>query len=370
MVRYRFSALLLLTALLGGCFLPIFDLGTSLAYQTASKMTKIGTVGPIEEYSRDRFSAGAEIYYVPSRMLPPNHGLLVVSDTSGIIVSYLAPDPSEPGNPIRRLGDEVKRIFDNGDPSNFKVEVAPIVDTMFTVSDAFFVATDNEEDSEIAIVTYDGAGNVALTPDPLVSALGILGPPYPSANARVLGISMDTGSLPGVAEYLIALRDSAVEPLVLFPDSVNNVAPPGGPLAGLLPAQLPAGFDTVGGALAYDSLSNVYVYSDYKGAGFYDVYRSTVTGEPELLPVRQSIDAILATGELYHRGANSDEVYDANGRRKYSIPTGKLHFAYENTDGVEPVMLYTLVYFDQVSRDSKMYIDIYAIPTANLGDLE
>jgi len=363
----------LLAAVMGlvaitGCFMPLFDLETSLAYQTASKMTKIATVGPIGDFSRDRLTVDAEIYYVPSRMSSPDHGLAVILDNFGATYVYLAPDTSEPGNPVRQFREETK-LFDGTDATNFKVDVAPIVDTAVTVSDAFFVATDAQEDAEIAIVTYDGVGNVQFTP---VSALSILGAPYPSVNAEVLGISLDVDTTAGIADYLVVLRDSVVEPLVLFPDSVNNVAPPAGPLAGLLPAVLPTGFDTVGGSLAYDSADGIYVYSDYQGGGFYDVYRSTVAGEPEVLPVRQRIDAILDTGELYHRGANSDEVYDANGRRKHSIPMGKLHFAYEITIASVPTMFYTLVYFDEVGDrdDDNMYIDIYAIPTADLNKLE
>jgi hypothetical protein len=175
------------------------------------------------------------------------------------------------------------------------------------------------------------------------------------------------------APFTILVRDSGAPTNIDFYSGtiVDDSLP--GPLAGLPTSAFPDSFVPTGGVAAYDGAANVYIYSNYTAGGFYNVYRWTGgTPDPELLPARQPIDEILSTGELYHRGANSDEVYDSGGREKYSIPTGKLHFAYENTDGVEPFMIYTLIYWDQVEDNDSdnMFIDIYTIPTADLDELE
>ena len=371
-VRQRAGALAMLIALiavaLGGCFLPIFDLETSLAYQTASKMDKVGTIGPLG-ISEDRIAGASEYYYVPSRMLGPFHGLLVVADESGMSFAYLAPDPSN-NNEIREVQNE-SRFFENGDITRFGYTVAPLFNTAAPPpDDAYFIAFASGDDAEIEVWGFDLAGQSFSQAD--VDTVGGITPPATYPPAVTLAVALDPATPPGNAPLTIFTRDSSPTKVDFYDGIVTDVTLPAGPLASVPTSDLPSGFSPTGGVGVYDAITGVYVYSNHAAGGLYNVYRWTFAApDPELLPVRQSIHAILESGELYHRGANSDEVYDSSGKKKYSIPTGKLHFAYENTDGSEPVMFYTLVYFDRVEGDDdNMYIDIYAIPTADLGELD
>ncbi len=368
--RQRARTLAALTALvlatLGGCFLPIFDLDISLAYQTASKMDKVGTIGPVA-ISEDQIVGASEYYYVPSRMLGPTHGLLVVADESGMSFAYLAPDPLN--NNIREVRKET-RFFDNGDATRFGYTVGPIFDDSGTVDDGYFVAFASGDDAELETWGFEIASvefsSVSSEP---ASVLAVPADPP----AETVGIAIDASSPITNAPFTILQRDSGAPTNIdFYSGAVDDDSLPALPLVGLPTNQLPEGFFPTGGVAAYDETTNVYIYSNYTAGGFYNVYRWTggATPDPELLPVRQPIHEILTTGELYHRGAGSDEVYDAAGRKKYSIASGNLHFAYENTDGSEPVMVYTLVYFDRLDWDDNMYIDIYTIPTAELRDLE
>jgi hypothetical protein len=367
-------AAVLVVGLLTGCFMPLFDLETSLAYQTASKMTKIATVGPIGEYSRDRFSSGADYYYVPSRNLPPGYGLFVEADDFGVSISYLAPDPAE-DNRIRRVGDNIEWVFDNGDVQNLDFVVLPIATPAPPPEDAFFVAfpqVGDESDARLQTFTFDVAGQNFTTPGTELAST-VTTAAFPPAEALAVGI--DIRNTPGAEAITLLLREDSPTGADVYNGAITG-SPSGpvvsSPFGAPTTAPLPDSFEPTGGTAAYDSASAVWVYSNYDTAGYYNVYRWDSTLIVEKLPLRQRIDAILATGELYHRGANSDEVYDDNGRRKYSIPTGKLHFAYEITIASVPTMFYTLVYFDEVGDrdDDNMYIDIYAIPTGDLGDLE
>ncbi len=365
-------AAVLLLGVLTGCFMPLFDLETSLAYQTASKMTKIATVGPIGEFSRDRISPNSEYYYLPSRSAPPDHGLLIVEDDLGISFHYFAPDPSDPELRIKKYVSET-RLFDNSDPSTFGYEVGPIDATGALRTDAYFIAT-SLGDGEVQLETW--AFNSALPAfesedsDTIATITGIT-PPF-----TTLAVALDVNSTAGTAPIAILVEDSSPSVIDVYSGNINNAFLPGPapdpPIVNTPTSAFPEGYRGTGGSAAWEADVPVFYYSNYDSGGSFDSFRWDSAAVPERLPSRQTIDAILATGELYHRGANSDEIYDGSGRRKYSIPTGKLHFAYELTIASVPTMFYTLVYFDEVgdNDDDNMYIDIYSIPTEDLEELD
>ncbi len=373
-VRQRAGALAVLIALLaaalGGCFLPVFDLETSLAYQTASKMDKVGTIGPLE-ISEERIAGASEYYYVPSRTLASNHGLLVVEDSSGASISYFAEDTTEPGNPVQQVDSTASFFFNNSSADSFRFVVVPFRDPTPAPDDSYIVAYNVGDNANLETWGYfSGGPDFSQVDTETVSNWTGVGIP-PAIN---LGIAFDVNGFTGFWDALILVRDGPADEFDIYADSHNDSLFPGPPMASPgTPSPTPDGRVLNGGVAAFDSPNHTAIFSAHAGGGFYDVYKidTLAPTTAERLPVRQSIDEILSTGELYHRGAGSDEVYDSSGKKKYSIPTGKLHFAYENTDGSEPVMFYTLVYFDRVEGDDdNMYIDIYAIPTADLRDLE
>ncbi len=362
-LRIAAAALLvvLALALVSGCFLPIFDLETSLAYQTASKMNKLGTIGPIQLDGGD-LPAGADYFYLPSRMVGPPNGLVVVSADGGLTLHYIAPDPFD--GSIRALDKKIF-AFDNSDAGAYGFTVAPLVDGSLTVEDAYFIAHSTGADAYLATWGYS-SGNFSQQDQQAALAL-----PMPPLPELTLSVALDTTSPPGTAPFVLFMRDDLTPTqITIYSQTVTDIGLPAGPLGGTPTFPLPDGGIPSGGVGLYESSTNTYVFSQYDN-GIYNVYRWDLVAIPELLPVHQRIDAILSNGYLYHRGTNSDEVYDASGNKKYSIASGKLHFAYENSDGAQPVMYYTLAYIDATADDDdNMYVDIYWIATSDIGDLD
>jgi hypothetical protein len=92
----------------------------------------------------------------------------------------------------------------------------------------------------------------------------------------------------------------------------------------------------------------------------------------ELAGIDQRVDAVLTSGQLLSFSDNSCTVYGPEGWRLYKFPMGALKFCYEGIDAGIPKLYFSLAYW-QYGRDEKadlLFVEVYAIPTANLRDLK
>jgi hypothetical protein len=109
--------------------------------------------------------------------------------------------------------------------------------------------------------------------------------------------------------------------------------------------------------------------SKYRTCSWYSA--SAPTGVTELSGLDGRVDAVLSSGLLLSFADNSCTVYDAEGRKLYKFPMGGLKFCYESIDAGTPTLYFSLAYW-QFGKDEKadeLYVEVYALPTANLRDL-
>jgi hypothetical protein len=98
---------------------------------------------------------------------------------------------------------------------------------------------------------------------------------------------------------------------------------------------------------------------------------SAPSGVTELTGLDTRVEAVLSSGQLLGFADNSCTVYDAEGRKLYKFPMGGLKFCYESIAAGTATLYFSLAYW-QFGRDEKadeLYVEVYAIPTANLRDL-
>ena len=123
------------------------------------------------------------------------------------------------------------------------------------------------------------------------------------------------------------------------------------------------------GFFHYNPVSGTRIYSSYVG-GDYVTYRWDNALLPVPLPLTSRVDMLLSNDFMYSRGEKEDTVYDASGSKKYEFASGELYFAYERFVGGVPTLFFTLAFWKRAGvGDDDMYIRVYSLPTADLGDL-
>lgn len=362
-VAARLVPVLAVVAMLVGCFVPIFDLDTSLAYRTAGRMTKVATVGPMD-FHDDRVSSATDYYFVPSLRAFPDHGTLVRVDNLGAQVAYFAPDPVD--GLVREIGgDGFSR--DGLLPSELDLVVSPLRNSTF--DDAFFVAVRREGDIDLRIYRVDlAARQISFPTGATESSAATLVPAYDTP----VSVALDTSDADASGDMLSVFMGDSGSSGTLFLDQAPITTDSFPALAHVLPdVAVPGGAVPAAAFATYNTDLDTYAFSGWSADGSYSVFTRDAGDAVTDLGGIGRIDSILSDGRLYHRGASSDLVYNPAGELELTIPTGRLRFAYE-TGTVPPTMIYTIAYFD-TSRDNEFgnfFVDIYSIPTTDLAELE
>jgi hypothetical protein len=336
------------------CALPAFDLQLILADQARAKMDEIASIDSVEAFGD--IDLTGSLFFVPSRMRSPDHGILMLRHSLGYEALYVRFDPVDQA--YRSGFYQEWRFFDD-EPENQYPVALPVTDTSGTYTDLYFVAMPdvNEVDMHHTTHVYDASvpdfyeatgspselGAVALALD--ITGQGA----FPQL--RVIHTTVTPGEIRIEAEQFV---DGKAAPINRY-------------TAGFV--TLPDGAEPADGRLAYQFSTDTYVYSFTTGGESFTAYSWVGTGTPRKLDSDRRIDEILENGDLYSRGDSTDVVYDADGKVKHELKTGALYFSHERIDPDGSVLVYSLVYRSD-SNDERVSIGVYEIALSDIGSLE
>jgi len=340
------------------CAMPAFDLKLILAHEARQKMTEV-MVHPDINGSFGDIDSIEGLFYVPSRMTTPDHGLLVRRHSLGYEARYVRYDPVAQG--FRADFYQDWRFY-NDEPENQYPVIVPVIDTgPGPHDDLYFVAMPDRNESDIRHATYvydittssfTEAASPSTPPelDAAAVALDITGQgAFP--RLRVIHEGATASELDIVAEQFV---DGESEPATRYdPGSVT----------------LPAGAEAAAGRLAYEFDTDTYVYSYSTDGESFVAYSWVGTGTPAKLASDRRIDEILETGDLYSRGESTDVIYDASGKTKHELRVGALYFSHERLEPNGSVLVYSLVH-RAATNDARVSIGVYEIALSNVGSLE
>ncbi|MFW6212326.1 MAG: hypothetical protein ACOC8L_05455 [Spirochaetota bacterium] len=353
--KLTWIALAASTVLIASCAMPAFDLQLILAHEARSKMKEIVVI-PGVDANFGNVSSAQEFFYVPSRMMSADHGLLVHRNVLGYETKYVRYDTA--AQSYRSDGRYDWRFF-NDEPENQYPVILPTVETVGAYADLYFVAMpkSDEVDMEHTGYAYDATSVSFVETEPSTT------------ETETLAIALDiTGNGPTPNLRLLRkLSSGGVE--VEGNAFLDGEFDWGGGYTTYGSVTLPGGAKPQGGQLAYQSSTDTYIYSFASGGDSFDVYRWEGPNAPAKLSASRRIDEILENGDLYSRGESTDVIYDGNGNVKHEINVGALHFAYERIDPTGSVLVYTLVYRDE-GDGARVSIAVYEIALSEIGALE
>ncbi len=346
---------LLLPGLLASCLLPPFDRGLSLAEATARKLKLEARIGPLYRY-RGELERG-RCYFLPGKTLGLNRGFLVVFGATEGRLFYVAYDSaggySLTGDHVFLVKNSNENLFNYG---------------AFVLKDS-----SGADDDALLLVRPD------VSPNPRMeyyynSVSGVFSEvPYTDLSTFTTGQVVGVGLFPDVSattDFLTILVNEAG-----YLDRVSAFAfvASGYPLS-WTPSAVPApgipGSPGQGFYFRNPASTGLRFLSVWNGSGYAN-YRWTDTSPPAALPFSSRIEALLSSNELFVVDREQAVIYSPAGELKYSFPLGDLHFAYETYIGSVPTLLFSLIYWDQVSGDNEeFHINVYSLPTASLSTLD
>ncbi len=373
-------ALLALAVLLAGCAMPPYNEELSLAQVTRSKLgTPVNKIGPV--YAQlDDSSRQTPFFFLPDRndMGTMGGGFLVATASYGLRVWYLAYYSTNGGlsaswatslenaggtansyllQPLRSASGGVLSLIRYLPSSSYLGNVLTVLSS-----------TDPTIVNPTTPLVLSGFLNT--TPPPTVIAAG--SSIYPLDNILTydmqyfLGYAVETGTYieiecrtdlsAGVTARTTLSSDFTLSPL---PPDLRNVF--------------------------YGHVMSGQSYLSYWSAseGKYKSYSWTPTtlGPPPMDPtdlkllsgIQGRIDAVLSNGHLLSFEGNQCTAYGPAGNKLYDFPLGGLKFCYERqaADGQYKLyfsLAYWLYGYDE--KPDKLYVEVYAIPTANLANLD
>jgi hypothetical protein len=370
-----FAALLALLSLLAACSLPPYNEDLSLAQITKSKMQRVNGIGPVHAWLDDD-APETEYYFLPDRNDPVNGGGFFVNAASyGLRIWYLADYSST-------LNSSWAINLDNDDETANNYLLQPIKSAAghylslirylpsggYVSNDLLLIrATDPLNVS--AILTAQLSNFLNAIPPPTVIAASSSIYPFNAAAYDLqyfLGYASPGGTY---IEFECQTSESTgvqIPPPTISPDF--TLSP--------LPADLRNVF------YCHEKNSGLSYLSYWSDAGreyrSYSWVSSTVdvTGVKALPGIKGRIDAVLSSGELLSFQDGACTVYNGDGSKLYRFPLGGLRFCYErwDPDPIDPKfkLYFSLAYWlygsDEV--DDRLFVEVYAIPTADLKDLD
>ncbi len=377
-------ALLALAGLLAGCSMPPYNEELSLAQVTRSKLGQpLDRIGPI--YTKlDDTGRQTPFTFLPDRNGSGSMGggFLVATTTYGLRVWYLAYFSSYGG-----LSGSWAIGLENasGTSNNYLLQPTRSASGALNLV-RYFPSTGYLSNELIQIHATDPLIVSPGTSQPLSGLLGAAYPPpptmiaagtsiYPMADPSTfdmqyfLAYGLETGTY---VEFKSQTNESSgvVSPTVMYSDFTLSPLPPD--LRNVFYGRA----DSIG-------LSYLSYWSASEGKYKSYSWSLPTLGPPPVDPpnlkllsgVKGRIDAVLTSGQLLSFEDNGCTVYDSAGNKLFDFPLGGLKFCYERWDpsSVPPQFkLYFSLAYWLYGRDEKadqLYVEVYAIPTANLSSL-
>jgi hypothetical protein len=358
--------LLALAAFLAACSLPPYNEELSLAQVTRSKLGQpVNRIGPVYAQLDDN-ARQTRFYFLPDRDDPADSGGFLVAEASyGLRLWYLA-DYS--------TGLEASWSIDLANSSettnNFLLQPVDsgIVDTNY-----FLILIRYQQD-DLRLIQSTGTASISqfTTELPLLSNL-------PSAT-DVLGSSIFADSTSGSdLQFFLAGQGSTYYSEY---GAKTNTADGFTLISSSLPTDLGPVPDGLTNAFyahdpvldrSYLSFRSGSSYSTYAWNWDHEATGIAANSFQQLAGIKGRIDAVLTNGQLLSFADNSCTVYDPAGVKLYAFPLGSLKFCYERYDSLDSLykVYFSLAYW-QFGRDEKpdqLWVEVYAIPTANLREL-
>jgi len=360
-----FAALLALLSLLAACSLPPYNEDLSLAQITKSKMQRVNGIGPVHAWLDDD-APETEYYFLPDRNDPVNGGGFFVNAASyGMQVRYFRDDSSTfEGWWATNLDNDVETA------NNYLLQ--PIESGLGT----HYLSLTRYLQNDLLLIS-------ASDPTIVQQAAGFPKTFSSLFTASVSGSNIYPDSTAGSdLHYFLCYSGPSVYNEVVCNTNTTSgaVISNAGPVTdlGLVPDGLTNAFyhhDPTADKsyLSYWSASA----SDYRSYTWStNSFLTAPTGFQQLSGIKGRIDAVLSSGELLSFQDGACTVYNGDGSKLYRFPLGGLRFCYErwDPDPIDPKfkLYFSLSYWlygsDEV--DDRLFVEVYAIPTADLKDLD
>jgi hypothetical protein len=358
-------AALALAASLAGCSMPPYNEELSLAQVTRSKLGQpVNKIGPVY-IKLDDSATQNQYYFLPERDDPVNSGGFLVAEASyGLRVWYLA-DYS--------TGLEASWSIDLANSSattnNFLLQP---VDSGAVDANYFLILTRYlQDDLRLILSTGTASVNQSTTELPLGSNL-------PGAT-NVLGSNIFPDSTSGSdLQFFLAGQGSSyyfeygaqTDTADGFTYNSSGLATDLGPV----PDGLTNAFYVHDPVLdrSYLSYWSGSSYVTYAWAWDHEATAIAASGFQQLTGVKGRIEAVLSNGQILAIDEGVCKVYGPVGNKLYKFPLGSLKFCYERYDSGTPTLYFSLAYWQYGSEEKpdQLHVEVYAIPTANLANLD
>ena len=377
--------LLALAALLAGCTLPPYNEELSLAQVTRSKLGQpVNKIGPVYAQLDDN-ARQTSFYFLPDRndMGTMGGGFLVAMADYGLRAWYLAYYSTNGG-----LSASFAIGLENATGTANSYLLQPLRSASggalslirYLPSSSYLGNTLTVlNSSDPAIITPSTplvlSEKLTATPPPTVIAAGSSISPQDDAIGfdvqYFLGYAIDLGYETYVEVKFNTNASSGIDVATIATISSDFTLSP-------LPPDLRNVF------YGHADSTNLSYLSYWSAAeGKYKSYSWTPTllapppaDPPDLKPlpgIRGRIDAVLSDGRLLSFDGGVCTVYGPAGFKLFDFPLGGLKFCYERQDSLDgQFKLYFSLAYWQYGRDEKpdqLYVEVYAIPTANLRNL-
>jgi hypothetical protein len=359
-----FAALPALLGLLAACSLPPYNEDLSLAQVTKSKMDQVNFIGPVYSNLDDR-TMQTEFYYLPDRNDPADGGGFLVNTASyGLRVWYLADSSSslEASWPID---------LDNESDTSNNYLLQPIESAT-----GHYLSLARAPQNDLRLIYSTDPSNVVQAAGFPVS-FGTL------FTSTVAGTNIYPDSTAGAdLQYFLCYSGPGIYKEAQCSTNTGSGVSLGTPGPtnglGLVPDDLTNAFYCHDPAADKSYLSywsdSAREYRSYSWTWDTDYPAIAPTDFRELPDIKGRIDAVLTSGQLLSFKNGACTVYSSAGKKLYRFPLGGLKFCYERYDAGTPKLYFSLAYWLYAPPDSsesdRLYIEVYAIPTADLADLD
>jgi hypothetical protein len=319
----------------------------------------------------DERAREAEFYFLPDRNFPDasdgSGGFLATVASYGLRLWYLADTSTTLGNwwdfAIDNASETTNNFFLQPIESTAGTHYLSIVRYRFAVEDLVLVQATDPYSIGLFFSTSLSSQLAGYGTAPVTAAGTNI---YPDSDADDLQYFLVKGSTGLYSEVACNTSESTAASII------GSLGPIGFDLD-----TLPEGLE--GAFYAHDPGSDASYLSywsddDRRYRSYTWTASSAPAGLQELPDIEDRVDAVLTSGELLSFADGACTVYSSAGARLYRFPLGGLRFCYERYDplGAEFKLYFSLAYwvFEKDDSEGRLFVEVYAIPTANLADLD
>ncbi|MGA2762411.1 MAG: hypothetical protein ABSG17_03505 [Spirochaetia bacterium] len=358
------QALLLLAvvAALAACNPPPFDLTVSLSARSASKMTLLGQVGPVNDVGTD---AAQQTFYP---QLDSSGGMSVLA---GFVTSV---NHSANVNLIAWGGSQYQK-YGNGISWTAYLGSYPawLISPTKLPSSLLAVNFNSDPTMTIGMFLTGSPSTGTLSGTSVFLSAGPAADFSLNASCQVVGISVSADPSPTVDKSYWLIQDTGGTDL--YVEAEYDVSPTGFgtgtrlwsaalDLSALLPGSPPRVFyyfdpaSKYGFASWYDTGSSSWQCAKWTGA-------SGIASGQALPGIMYPVTALLTTGELLSIYQETGRVYDQNGNLLAQFPLTGIRFIGEKYVNGTAELLFS----QALDYNHQLQFNVYGIPAANLKSL-